>query len=851
MTAHQPAPTTAAILRVLESAELDNLVVHAVANGVRGDSRVLKSALVSIAEGLPTLVLGISSGPDFEHFEAEGVPVLLAPFDPLAGAQAAPSRASSLQSWGRRERDIELRRAGRAARTLRVRTLSRTLQGIRVGAAETQWSRDRPTALDINLALADVLDALQPSLIHVHDALPLPAATAHAARRRTRHRQRVQVLYDSHECLHELEKSYTSSPLYAALARIEKEYIHDVARVITVSPQIARVLKDLYRLRRLPTVVANGPNARRDLTAPSLRREIGLDPAVPLAVYSGWVAPERGLDTVLRALPGMPSLHLALVVNSQSRELLSVLRLANELGVLDRVHTAPYVTPSQITQYLSSADIGLIPLKSGGHLDLSLPTKFREYAHAGLPMVVSDNAAMAAEINRTKIGRVFKAGNVGGLKLQVERVLLEPDRYRNRITEELLDEYSWETQSGKLRAIYKRSAQPSGQSTTDAVAKALSAAVTSPMLQVESSVVVRGPVPQRSRANLYHVSLGVGRANSAGQAYAWANAVSTHLGVRAESFAPEHAICHPPDVAVRRRLTVTQAAAELGRICTQYTYLLVDGFESLFGPLVQGDLAREIEILQPHLFGIGLVAHGSEVRDPDRHARDVEGSFFLEADSVWVDTLREISSRNRGIARGFDGPVFVATPDLLEDLPAAHWLPVVVDVALWGVLPAPQFGRKLKVLHRPSRSQPPIKGSDIIHPVLCRLHAEGVIEYVHTDDLVNSEDMPELVARCDVVVDQIRTGSYGVAAVEAMAAGRIVVGSLTQAVRDRIEDEVPVVDAPPSELESVIRRLACTQRDDLAALADAGRDYAYRWHDGRRSSKIIEQEFLDDWRSSR
>lgn len=832
--------------RAIERVRSCEPVVHLVANGVRGDSRVIKSALATIDEGLPTLVVGITGGSQYETFEAEGVPVLLVPYSSAELPTTENGTTKPSRAWQRREHALAAWRAGRAAASRELGSLGRVLRSTFAGDPAAKWQGARPTWLQINVAFADALDEIEPRMVHIHDSIPLPSAIAHAAGQRLRRRY-VTTIYDAHECCPRLVESFPNSPMYQAMAAFEAEYIHEASQVITVSTEIADLITEHYGLAATPLVVTNCPNGERDPDAPDLRSEIGLAPDVPLAVYSGWVASERGLDTVLRAMPSLPELHLAIVVNSQTKELLDVLRLARTLGILDRVHTAPYVTPSQITQYLSSADVGLIPRKSGGHLDLSLPTKFREYAHAGLPLIVSDNAAMATEINRTKIGRVFKAGNVGGLSLQLGRVLESPERYRKRITPALLAEYAWETQTKVLRPLYAKASRKSDASGNAVVREAL-ATLSSEPSQEETAEATQHSTEntwQHADARRYGVKLGIGRANSAGQAYAWANAVSTHLELVAQSFAPARASSRRPHVAVRTSYSIPQAATEFGRVVSEYTYLLVDGFTSMFGPLMVGDLEREIEALRPHMFGIGLIAHGSEIRDPDAHLAAVEGSYFAHAGDEWVDLLRGITTKNRQIAERFDGPLFVSTPDLLSDLPTAHWLPVVVDSERWSDLPPARFGQRLRVMHQPSRSDPPIKGTDVIHPVLERLDSEGVIEYLRHDGPVEAGDMPGLVQECDVLVDQIRTGSYGVAAVEAMSAGRVVVGSVSSVVRNEIGTHVPIVDAPPDDFEAAIRRLANTDRSELAEMATASQEFVSHWHDGRRSAQVIFDNLLD------
>jgi len=119
-----------------------------------------------------------------------------------------------------------------------------------------------------------------------------------------------------------------------------------------------------------------------------------------------------------------------------------------------------------------------------------------------------------------------------------------------------------------------------------------------------------------------------------------------------------------------------------------------------------------------------------------------------------------------------------------------------------------------------------------------KLHAEGLIEMVQAPDLVPPEAMPNLMSNTDILVDQIQSGTYGVASVEAMWAGRVVVGWMAPDVRDLCPAEVPVIDAAPQDFEAVIRDLI-RDRDALPTMAEAGRTYAHEFHDGRRSAEVL------------
>jgi len=86
--------------------------------------------------------------------------------------------------------------------------------------------------------------------------------------------------------------------------------------------------------------------------------------------------------------------------------------------------------------------------------ELSTPTKFSEYSHAGVPMVVSDVKFLSQEVRRLGIGEVFISEDVPTFVQAVKKVSANPAKYKKNFTKAFLNERSWEAQSDKYVDLY-------------------------------------------------------------------------------------------------------------------------------------------------------------------------------------------------------------------------------------------------------------------------------------------------------------------------------------------------------------------------------------------------------------
>ncbi|MFC4147843.1 glycosyltransferase [Micromonospora mangrovi] len=348
-------------------------------------------------------------------------------------------------------------RSGRRFRNPWDRAYTLFWQAVRRDRA---WRRLEPGLWDYELAYGPELDRLRPDLIHAHDFRMLGVG-ARAKIRAAAQGRRVALVWDAHEFLPGLRPWRDHARWLPAHRAHEREYAPHADAVVTVSADLAELLRREHRLPELPSVVLNAPAVEHRPAGagppPDVRVECGLGADVPLLVYSGAAAPQRGLTTLVDALPRLPGVHLALVVDPARRHVEELADRAGKLGVADRLHVLPYVKHWQVVPFLAGADVGIIPIHHWPNHEIALITKFFEYAHARLPVVVSDVRTMAATVRETGQGEVFTAGDVTDLVRAVTAVLADPARYRAAYDRPgLLAGWTWAAQAEVLDRVYRR-----------------------------------------------------------------------------------------------------------------------------------------------------------------------------------------------------------------------------------------------------------------------------------------------------------------------------------------------------------------------------------------------------------
>lgn len=334
--------------------------------------------------------------------------------------------------------------------------------------------------------------------------------------------------------------------------------------------------------------------------------------------------------------------------------------------------------------------------------------------------------------------------------------------------------------------------------------------------------------------------------NYAGQAYEWCRAVER---ADARTAAQNAMIRTPTDFRHEADYVVPLGAyAASGRwhrrwsehVLARATHVIVEGQKQPLGSILTETTEQQVRRLQAAGSRVAMLCHGSDIRLPSRHAALEPDSPFVDPDREATRRLERATSANAALLERLGLPVFVSTPDLLIDVPSAAWLPVVIRPERWQTDTVPFERERPVVVHAPSSGW--LKGSDLIDETMARLHDERLIEYRRLRGVPHAQ-MPEAYRSADIVLEQFRIGNYGVAACEGLAAGRVVMGYISEQVAGVVRDvtglELPIVGVRASGLELSIRSLLA-DRDAARARASAGPAFVRAVHDGTLSARVLE-----------
>jgi glycogen(starch) synthase len=303
-------------------------------------------------------------------------------------------------------------------------------------------------------AALGVLDGFAPDVIHAHDWL-----VAHAAKT-LKDATGAPLVATVHATEAGRHQGYLPGPVNRAIHSVEWWLTYEARRVVTCS---AYMHDEVVRLFALPPekvdVVPNGidlahwhADAERVL---SLRAHLTPDGA-PLLLYAGRLEYEKGVQTVLQALPRLRRRHrgVRLVIAGVGTHEDELRSMATSLRVGRAVDFLGFMSPEDLAVLAAAADCAVVPSLYEPFGMVAL-----ECAAAGTPLVVADTGGLREFVAPGVTGLRFPPGNPAALADAVTRLLGDQVLSQRLVRDArglLARDYTWDAIAQRTAGVFER-----------------------------------------------------------------------------------------------------------------------------------------------------------------------------------------------------------------------------------------------------------------------------------------------------------------------------------------------------------------------------------------------------------
>jgi glycosyltransferase involved in cell wall biosynthesis len=222
-----------------------------------------------------------------------------------------------------------------------------------------------------------------------------------------------KLVYDSHEYFTEVPELIKRPRTKRIWEWIERKTVPAVDDAYTVCDSIAEIYTKKYSINF--KVVRNVPIPEEIKPKVKARSH-------KIILYQGALNTGRGLQQAILAMQFIKDAKLLLVGDGDiARELKT---LVSEKNLNAKVEFAGRMSIEDLKKITPQADVGLsIEEDRGLNYRYTLPNKLFDYAHAGVPVVVSNLPEMAAIVKKYQIGEICRKLNPEELASTIIEVL--------------------------------------------------------------------------------------------------------------------------------------------------------------------------------------------------------------------------------------------------------------------------------------------------------------------------------------------------------------------------------------------------------------------------------------------
>lgn len=308
-----------------------------------------------------------------------------------------------------------------------------------VGHIPSFWGRLKRMYYRFVLPIRYMKDFM-PDVIHANDFDTL--IFSYKAARKTG----AAIVYDSHEIFAENIGIADKKWLKHFIIRKESRLVHKVNKMVCVSHSAQAFFKDKYGVE--PVVITNCP----------MRNTVPLKEKVTdkfEVVYQGLIVPGRGYEEFVEAAELLDD-SIRLVIRGYGSGEPALHKIVVEKH-LDKVYFAPPVEVKELVSAASSSHVGVVLTRPVNiNFNLSVSNKVFEYAHAGLPVILSDVPEHRYLNDKYHFGLLLSDVTPKSIASAVNLLKNDKDLYSKLAANavKMSMEMNWENESKKLLSLY-------------------------------------------------------------------------------------------------------------------------------------------------------------------------------------------------------------------------------------------------------------------------------------------------------------------------------------------------------------------------------------------------------------
>ena len=298
----------------------------------------------------------------------------------------------------------------------------------------------------------------KPSFIHAHDLPMVPIALLFGKL------FRLPVIFDMHENYPEALRAFKKKGVinfifknYSAAKFLEKICLKRVDIIITV------VQENMNRL------IADGVDKKKIFVVSNTvdLNTFGKDPVIEeikekynektVLLYTGYVSPERGLDTVVKGVSFLKDIfkNIVLVIIGNGIEVNNLKMIADDLLIRDYVEFIEWPGHDKLSTFYNVADICISPQPQCEFWDTTVPHKLFEYMSQCSPVLAANSKVISRIISETNSGMIYKSGDPKDFAEKVQKMLSSDIPFGENGLIAVQEKYNWEKDSQVLIKLYQ------------------------------------------------------------------------------------------------------------------------------------------------------------------------------------------------------------------------------------------------------------------------------------------------------------------------------------------------------------------------------------------------------------